>query len=145
MGFQKDLAVGFAQLLAGAGVGTWKASGVYTTTETGIVLRVLPQSPDRVIVLALYSVDDDPTLSDSVTGLQVTTRWGGADPSPNDDLTDLVFDTLHGLAGVDLATGIRVVQCYRRSATSIGQDGNSRWRTSSNFYIDAHRPSTHRQ
>jgi hypothetical protein len=145
MGFKTDLAVGFAELLAAAGAGTWNASGVYTASQTGIVLRTLPQSPDRVIVLSTYPVDDDPTLSDSVIGLQVTTRWGGPDPRPTDDLDDLVFDQLHGLEGVDLSTGIRVVQCYRRSGASLGQDGNSRWRSSSNFYVDAHRPSTHRQ
>lgn len=144
MGFQSDLATGFAQLLAGAGVGTWNASGAYTTGQTGIILRTLPQSPDRVIVLAPYGVSDDLTHGDDVTGLQVTTRWGGGDPRPNDDLADLVFDNLQALPRTTLATGVVVEQCFRRSWTSLGQDGNSRWRTVQNFYVTAHRPSTHR-
>jgi hypothetical protein len=144
MGFQTDLATGFAQLLAAASVGTWKANGAYATAETGILLRTLPQGPDRVISLAAYGVDDDPTLGDDVTGLQVTTRWGGGDPRPNDDLADLVFDELQNLPRTTLATGIVVTKCYRRSAASLGQDANARWRTSQNFYVTAHRPSQHR-
>lgn len=144
MGFQKDLAIGFAELLAAASVGTWRATGVYTTAETGIVLRSLPQAPDRVIVLAAYGVDDDLVHGDDVTGLQVTTRWGGGNPTGTDDLTDLVFDALQALPRTTLSTGIVVTRCFRRSWTSIGQDGNSRWRTTQNFYVTAHRPSTHR-
>ena len=144
MGFQNDLAVGFAQLLAGADVGTWKPTGAYTAGQTAIVLRGLPQSPDRAIALATYGVDDDVVHGDDVTGLQITTRWGGQDPTGTDDLTDLVFDQLQALPRTTLATGIVVTQCLRRSATSIGQDGNNRWRTTQNFYVTAHRPSTHR-
>lgn len=144
MGFQNDLAVGFAQLLADVSVGTWKSSGVYAPTETGIVLRALPQAPDRVIVLSAYGVDDDLTMGDDVTGLQVTTRWGGGDPRMTDDLADLVFNQLHAMPRTTLSTGIVVEQCFRRSVVSIGQDGNSRWRTTQNFYVTAHRPSLHR-
>lgn len=144
MGFQKDLAVGFAQLLAANGVGTWRENGAYVASETGLLLRTLPQSPDQVISLAAYGVDDDPTLGDDVTGLQITTRWGGGDPRPNDDLADLVFDELQNLPRTTLPTGIVVTRCYRRSWTSIGQDTNARWRTTQNFYVTAHRPSAHR-
>lgn len=144
MGFQKDLVVGFAQLLAAKGVGTWKANGAYTSGETGILLRTLPQGPDRVIALATYGVDDDSTLGDDVTGLQIVTRWEGGDPRPNDDLADLVFDQLQNLPRTTLATGVVVSRCYRRSMTSLGQDSNVRWRTVQNFYVTAHRPSPHR-
>lgn len=144
MGFQTDLAVGFADLLVTAGAGTWRATGAYATSETGIYLRVLPASPDRAIVLAPYVVTDDPTLSDSVTGLQIATRWEGANPTGNDDLADAVFDALQNLPRTTLSTGLVVTDCYRRSGSSLGQDGNQRWRTAQNFYIDAHRPSTHR-
>lgn len=143
-GFQTDLAVGFAQLLAAKGVATWNAAGAYTSGQTGIILRALPQAPDRVIVLAPYGVDDDLVHGDDITGLQVTTRWGGGDPRPNDDLADAVFDQLQGLPRTVLSTGIVVEQCFRRSGTSLGQDANSRWRTVQNFYVTAHRPTPHR-
>lgn len=145
MGYTKDLLEGVAQYLAAGGVGVWKSSGVYTSTETGIILRTLPQSPDRVIVLAAYPVANDPSLSTTVTGMQVTTRWGGADPRPTDDLTDAVFDRLHGAHGIDLPGGIRLVECLHRSGSTQGQDANQRWRNADNYYLTTHRPSPHRQ
>lgn len=137
---------GFAQLLAAApsAVATWKATGVYAANETGIVLGGLPAGPDRVVALAAYGVDDDPTLSDSVIGLQVTTRWGGQDPRDTARLTGLVFNRLQGLHDFTLASGVYVVQCQRRSWTSVGQDANSRYRTTQNFYVTVHRPSANR-
>lgn len=144
MGYQRDLLEGVAQWLADAGVGVWNPTGVYGSGDTGIILRTLPGSPDRVIVLSSYTVSDDPSLSDSVTGLQVITRWGGADPRPTDDLTDAVFNQLHGATGVDLVTGVRVVEALHRSGVTLGQDQNQRWRTSSNYYLTTHRPSLHR-
>jgi hypothetical protein len=144
MGFQTDLVTGFAQLLAAQGVGTWRANDAYAAGETGILLRTIPQAPDRVISLAAYGVEDDPTLGDDTVGLQVTTRWGGGDPRPNDDLVDQVFHELQNLPRTTLATDVVVTKCYRRSWSSLGQDSNTRWRTSQNFYVTAHRPSQHR-
>lgn len=137
---------GFAQLLAASPspVATWKPSGSYSASETGIVLGLLPATPDQVVTLVAYGVEDDPSLSDSVIGLQVTTRWGGQDPRGTARLTGLVFNRLQGLHDFDLASGVHVVQCLRRSWTSIGQDANARHRTTQNFYVTVHRPSANR-
>ena len=145
MGYQNDLLVGFAQLLADATVGTWSTSAAYSAGDKGITLQVLPTSPDDVIALSTYPVTDDPTLSDSVTGLQVMTRQTGADPRPTNDLADSVFDQLQGLAGVDLSTGLHVVFCEHRSGSLLGQDDNKRWSRSDNYYVTTHRPSPNRQ
>jgi hypothetical protein len=142
--FEVAFLVGVAQLLADATSATWRSNGAYGPGETGIVLESIPQGPDAVMVLAAYGADDDPSLSDSVLGLQVTTRRPGQDPRPGIRLAGEVFDALHGLEQVDLATGVRLVHCLRRSHTSIGQDQNGRWRRVQNFYCDVHRPSTHR-
>ena len=135
---------GFAQLLVSADAATWKPSGAYAPSETAVVLGGLPQNPDRVIALAAYGVADSPDLSDSTIGLQVTTRWGGQDPRDVGKSTTRVFNAFHGLTNTDLPTGIRVVQCLRRSWTSIGQDSNNRWRTVQNFYADVYRPTPNR-
>ncbi len=135
---------GFARLLGAAGVGIWSAAGAYTSSQTGIVVGTLPQSPDRLVALAAYGVDDDPTLSNTVQGLQVTTRWGGLDPREVARLTSKVFDHLHGLWGVTLPSGVYVASVVRTSHTSIGQDSGGRWRTVQNFYCTVHRPSAHR-
>ncbi|GAW50613.1 MULTISPECIES: phage tail terminator protein [unclassified Nocardioides] len=143
--FETAFLEGFAQLLAADPVaGVWNSSGVYAAGETGIILGGLPQSPDQVIALTAYGVTDDPSLSDSTIGLQLTTRWGGQDPRAVGRLTSRCFAKLHGLHDFDLVTGVHVVQCLRRSWTSIGQDQGNRWRTTQNFYVDVHRPSVNR-
>ena len=143
-GFETNLLTGVAQLLAAASVGTWRYTGVYADAETAIVLDVLPASPDNVITLSDYVVSDDPTLSDSVIGIQVRTRWGGQDPRPVKDLDGAIFNVLHGLESVTLASGVHVVSMVRRSGVSLGQDTSSRWMRSSNFYATVWRPSTNR-
>ena len=144
-GFSTDLLTGLAVHLAAGGLGaTWNTSGAYTALQTGIVLGNVPQSPDRIITLTGYGVGDSPNLSDSVLGVQVRCRWGGSDPRPVDDLADSIFNLLHGKTALTLTTGVTVVQCLRQSATTLGQDGNSRWSNASNYYLTVHRPSTHR-
>lgn len=144
--FESDFLVGFALLLAASDppVASWRPTGAYPPDETAIVLGGLPQGPDRAVALTAYGVEDSPNLSDSTIGLQVTTRWEAQDPRAVGRLTSRVFDLLHGLHDVDLVTGVHVVQCLRRSWASIGQDTNTRWRTTQNFYVDVHRPSTNR-
>lgn len=144
-GFTTDLLTGLAAYLHAAGAATWKASGAYSAAETGIVLGVVPQAPDRIVTLTAYGVGDDPSLSDSVVGVQVRCRWGGQDPRSVDDLADAIFALLQGKTNVTLSTGVRVVQCVRQSGpVSMGQDENNRWSNSSNYYLTVHRPSTNR-
>ena len=143
-GFETNLLTGVAQILAAAGVGTWRDTGVYVAAETGIVLDTLPASPDNIITLTDYAVSDDPTLSDSVIGVQVRTRCGGQDPRPVKDLDGAIFNALHGLESVTLTGGVHVVSMVRRSGVSLGQDENSRWMKSSNYYAAVWRPSANR-
>ena len=139
--FDVAFRAGFGQLLAAQGVGNW---GSFTSGQTGIVDGALPASPDNALALMSYGISDDPTNSDSVIGLQVSTRGAGQDPRPTARLTGKVYDQLHGLTNVVLPGGVFVVQCYRQSWASIGQDANSRWREVSNFYATVHRPSKYR-
>lgn len=144
MSFTTDLLSGIAQLLEDTGQGTWKPTGAYATDDpTPIIIKSVPASPDRVITLSEYSVSDDPTLSDSVKGLQVRFR-AGRDPRTVDDMADDAFDVLHGLQGVELSTGVLIVQSYRQSSALLGADDNGRHERSDNYYLTVHRPSTHR-
>lgn len=142
--FDVAFRAGFGQYLASAAGGQVGKWGSFGTNDTGIVDGGLPATPANVLALASYSVSDDPTNSDSVIGLQVATRAAGQDPRPTGRLTGKVYDQLHGLSGVILPGGVYVVQCYRQSWTSLGQDENSRWREVSNFYVTVHRPSKYR-
>jgi hypothetical protein len=146
-GFNVNLLTGIAVDFQTASLGTWNTSRVYATAETGIVLGYIPQSPDRIITLTTYGVADDPSLSDSVIGLQVRTRWGGQDPRLVQDLDDLIFTFLHGKRNWTVgsgATAVTIVQCLSQSAVSLGQDANNRWSFSHNYYLDLWRPSTNR-
>lgn len=143
--FDVEFKAGFGQYLAsaaGGSVGKW--GGPFATADVGIVDGALPSSPENALALGSYSLSDDPTLSDSVIGLQVTTRAKGQDPRGTERMTARVYDQLHGLTNVSLPGGVYVVQCYRQSWTSLGQDENSRWREVSNFYVTVHRPSKFR-
>ena len=143
MGTAADLVRGLAQLLHAAEVGAFREDSAYQPGEVGISFDMLPESPDDLICLSDYPVSDDPALSDSTVGVQVRTRRAGTNPLLVKDLDDEVFDVLQGWAG-ELATGVKVVSCSRRSGVSLGSDGNGRWRRSSNYYLLIHRPSPHR-
>lgn len=125
-------------------VGTFRLSGTYGDDDiVPIFLGDMPGSPDKLIVLTAYPVDDAPSLSDSTTGLQVRTRGSAGSPRSVDDLDDAVFDRLHGARGIT-AGAVRIVQVIRRSGAPMGVDGNRRHGRTNNFYVTAHRPSTHR-
>ncbi|MFB9687705.1 minor capsid protein [Amycolatopsis plumensis] len=143
MSFTGDLLDGLAQLLAGGGVGTYRADGsAYAPGETGIFFAAMPQSPDRAIVLATYTVTDDASLSDSVIGLQVRCR-GSADPHDVEDVAGAVFDLLHGRTAFQAGT-VHIVQALHQSGAPLGRDDSNRWERSENYYLTVHRPSTYR-
>jgi hypothetical protein len=142
--FQADLLIGFAQLLAAAGLGTWTPSAGYPAGATGIVLDDTPETLDRAIQLSSYPVTEDTTFGGDDIGLQVIVRWGGADPLPSRRLDEQIFQALHGRSHFTLPTGLRITSCSRRSAASLGKDGSKRWSRSANYYVHVHHPSTYR-
>jgi len=142
VGFTASLLTAVAQLLAGAGAGVWKPTGVYLDSEVGIILGVPTQAPPSQIALAAYNPSDDSALSDSVVQVQV--RMRGADMGKVDDLADVVFDALQGLRGTTVGTG-RLVYARRHSALPLGVDGNGRFERTDNYTLTVHRPSTHRE
>lgn len=109
--------------------------------STAIVFRIWPEDMDSV-TLAPYTVSDDPSLSDSVQGLQVTIRC--ADMQKVGDIADDVFSRLHGRQAGMLGN-VRLVQSFRRSGVDLGQDGNGRIGRTDNYYLTVHRPTEHRQ
>lgn len=141
-GWTSRLLTGLAQHLAAGGVGTWRASGIYTAAETGIMIRAIPPSPDRIITLAPYVVASPPGQADYTLGVQVRVR-GTQDPRAAEDTADAIFDLLDSAHGLTWG-GIPVVQVYRQSYAALGVDANNRWETSSNYYVQAMRPTAHR-
>ncbi|WP_293782601.1 minor capsid protein [uncultured Aeromicrobium sp.] len=140
---------GVALHLSMHGIGTYAEDGLYADGDLGIVLHARPQSPPDVISLSAYTVDDDPSLSDTTLGLQVWVRRDSQDPTVTSGTADAVFDLLHGahdfrLPSPDDEPGVWVVQCLRRSQVSGGQDESDRWADIQNFYVTIHYPSAHR-
>lgn len=143
-GFTSRLLAGLAEHYAANSVGTWRDTGIYTSGETGIVIRAVPQAPDRIITLAAYPVDAGYVgMSDQTIGVQHRLR-GTTDPRDCDDLADAIFDLMDSRGHLELSTGVHIVQAIRRSYTSLGQDANKRWERSENYYIDVMRPTAHR-
>jgi hypothetical protein len=141
--FTGDLLNGLAQLLADGGAGTYRSDGTaYLPSETAIAFAAMPQTPDRAIVLATYTVTDDASLSDSAIGVQVRCR-GGVDPHDVEAVAAAVFDLLHGATAYQ-AGAVRVVQSLHQSGAPLGRDDSNRWERSENYYLTVHRPSAHR-
>ena len=144
MGWTSDLLTGLAVHLAAAGVGTWRPTGAYTPGETGITIRGIPQTPDRLITLAPYPLDggEHRGMADHDSALQIRVR-GTQDPRVCEDLADAVFDLLDSCGRLTLG-GIPVVDMWRQSYTSLGADGNGRWERSENYYLNAMRPTANK-
>lgn len=142
-GWTSRLLAGLAQHLDDAGIGTYRPTGAYAADEIGIVIRAIPQQPDRLITLAAYPVGTDiQGMADHRSAVQIRLR-GTTDPRDCDDLADEVFELLDSAAGLVLG-GIPIVQMWRQSYTGLGTDDNGRWSRSENYYLDSMRPTAHR-
>lgn len=141
-GWTSRLLTGLAEHLAAAGIAIWRPSGSYQASEVGIYIRAVPISPDRIITLAPYVVASPPGTADYTLGVQIRVR-GTKDPRATEDLADAIFDALDSAHGL-LWGGVPIVQVYRQSYAALGADSNGRWETSSNYYVEAMRPTNNR-
>lgn len=144
MGYTRDALHGLATLLASSTTFVYRDTGAYAATETGIVIGTVPQGPPAVVCLIPYPLTDDPTLSDSVMGLQIRFRVGTHDPRDVTDLADEAFDALHGHPAVNLSTTARLLIAERISGVPLGEDANGHPEWSDNYQLTLHRPSAHR-
>ncbi len=146
-GLYSNLLTGLAAYLQTNTIGTYSTTTAYTSTQTGIVLGTMPQSPDSIVALAAYGVSDEPLTNHSIIGVQIRCRYGGADPRAADDLADSIFVLLHGATHLALGSGasaVTVVLCERASFLPLGQDELNRYSNSSNYYCHTYYPSTNR-
>lgn len=140
MGYTSDLLLGLTDELVTAGLGRYSETTPAGPEDTLIVLRSMPDAPDRVICLTPYQVDDDVT-TDTVTGVQIRYR-AGVDPIAVLDLGDQVLALLHNRRGYQLR-GVQVAVSWRQSEALLGQDAHGRDERTSNFYFQTTRPSPH--
>lgn len=143
MSWTRNLTHGLALRLAAAGVGTYRETGAYTATETGIVIATVPQDPPRLLAITPYPLATHPTHADEVVGLQVRARSAGADPRDALDLVDAVHDAIGGATHLDLA-GVIVHRVERRASAPMGRDANGRYEHADTYHLQAHHPTLHR-
>lgn len=142
MTFLPDIVDGIARLLAAQSVGTYRPTGIYTSSETAITDTAMPDSPDRAIVLTAYDTADAADLTDCTVFLQVRTR-ASTDPRQVADLDEAVFGVLHGLR--DQQFGTAAVRLIKRENTApLGADATGRHERTSNYTLRAQRPATDR-
>lgn len=149
--FELDVLLGFGNLIAEAATsvplyidldadGNQK-TGAPTSGATHIFIDQWPQEQNSVTLID-YPVSDDPSLSDSVIGVQVTI-WHRDRDKLRTIVSD-VFNTMQGRWGGSMGN-VRLVQAARRSGANLGQDGNGRVGRTENYYLTVHRLSAHRQ
>lgn len=150
--FELDVLLGFANVIADNADATVplyidldkdgnpKAGGV-PLGSTHVFIDQWPEEQNSVTLLD-YPVSDDPSLSDSVIGVQVTI-WHRDRDRLRSIVSD-VFNLMQGRWGGNMGN-VRLVQAVRRSGANLGQDGNGRVGRTENYYLTVHRLSTHRQ
>lgn len=141
MSHTRDLFDGYARLLAEAGVGVYRDTGVYTAAETGLTIASIPDAPDRIVCLTPYDVDSTSGTTDVIEGLQVRIR-AGTDPRAALDLEDAVFALLH-MREHAVIGGVPVALSWRQSWSWIGADVRRRQELTANYYLRLNRTSPH--
>ncbi|MEU8886742.1 minor capsid protein [Streptomyces sp. NPDC048442] len=131
MGYTADLLDGIAGLISGAGLAVYRPTGIYTPAETGIVFSVMPDTPDRIVCLSTYPVED-PDLSDAITGIQIRLR-ASRDPRDVNDLADDLLDLLHNRQAEQMGSAW-VALLWRQSQALMGQDEHGRMELAANYY-----------
>lgn len=138
-----DLLDGLAAELATAGVVTNRTDGsAYLSTETALTFAVMPEAPDKVVMLTAYRLGgDDPAHPTSRMNVQARTRGAAGDPLGADDIDDQIYDVFHGMTNRTYG-GLYVVQAMLSSSLAMQRDSNNRWQRSSNYSFDCGVPAT---
>lgn len=129
-----QVARAIAHRLAEASVGTWDPAGAYTPDQTGITLKTMPASPDAVVAVTVYDVDEspDPRSVTQAWSVQIRTRAPGV-PDSVDDLADDAHDALtahHAQWG-----DVFVQRSHRRNFAPMGEDANRRHERVDNYHV----------
>lgn len=141
MDYHAGLLAGIAELLGDAGIGVYRATGVYKPDERGIVVSVMPEDPTEVMSVSIY----DPTftaLSPSAradlaqTGIQIRWRTVG-----NPLIGYELFDRMRALLDRKrLELGDTVARGRLKSFGYVGTDSNQRHLFTSNWVLSGFAP-----
>lgn len=113
----------------------WSPTGVYTTSQTGIMLKFTPDKPDRVVVLTAVNQGDDISMPLGQVMIQVKGRGLPNRPTDVDDLLDSIFTVLHGTTNLVFGS-VTVIQMNRKVRVPMGMDDSKRWELIDQYYLD---------
>jgi hypothetical protein len=136
-----DLSIGLAQYLAANGIGAYTPGAVYASSDTGIFIKGLGESPDRAVAITCYATSDEAKINDTKFRVQFWTRGLPNDSLDVDDIGDAIFNLIQGMEHVQFGS-VHVVQALRVSSSTLGTDTNSRTQRSDNYEFDTNVPST---
>lgn len=129
------VAVGVAEHLAAHTGITWRPDGAYTPTETAATIKAVPATPDRVVAITVYDVDDDPDPRQVVATFAVQLRFRAPGrPDAVDDLAQEAFEVMHGKHHTTFGQ-VPIGRCARQSVAPIGPDANGRHERTDNYRI----------
>ena len=141
MSYEKDFLTGLAQMIADSSIATYKPSGVYAPTETGIVFGGWPQAPDACLVLNYTPVTDGVMVPMGKGILEVHSRGRPGDPFGPAELATPVFDLIHNMMDHTFGTS-HVIQILRNHVAPLEQDALKRFEHVELFTIDLDTPGT---
>jgi hypothetical protein len=141
MGAATDIATGFAQIIAASGAAVFNPSGAYptTTTDTCVVFKTVPPTPNRLVTITVVPLVDDLAAPQGQVMVQLRYRGNPNLPLDVDDLGDQIKPLFHGLKDTVMGS-VTVVQCDRRQSVPLGQDEAKRWERADQFYLDVEYP-----
>jgi hypothetical protein len=136
------LLTGIARLLDLKQVGIYTLDDVVSGDSTAIVLKTMPDSPDRCITLNYLPMNAIPDQAHNSGLLQVACRGKPGVPLDSDELADACDAWLNGLTQYALGGDCTLNQCYLRNSVNLGQDEAQRWITTNQYNVDVDTPPT---
>jgi len=135
-----DLLEGIAGMIV-AGVPGTSYNPAAPTVNGGILLKLMPASPDRVITLTAVFQGDDITMPLGQVMVQARGRGLPNRPTDVDDLLDSIFPVLHGTTNLAFGS-VTIVQMNRKVSVPMGMDDLKRWERVDQYYLDLDFPPT---
>jgi hypothetical protein len=136
MGWESDVATGFAQAIAAAGAGTFDPTG----TGGSIVIGPLPPDTSPGVGITTYRAGaDDP--KNPTTRLRVQFWLRAPDAATLNDLDSAVYDAIQGLHAVTMGAAT-VSDCGSFASVPMGIDGNGNLERAAHYLADLSLPDT---
>jgi len=140
--FTSDLLTGLAAFLAGAGIGvTYRPTGPYLATDTGVIFGLYQPTPDRQVALTAYVATDEAKVALSHIRVEFALRGIPNDSLDVHNLGDAIFNVLQGAEDLTFGTA-HVVQALRKISAGGGIDANKRSMRSDSYELDLDVPVT---